>query len=404
MLISFISVTTVVEFAVEKYVSRNTNIESKSLNSSEVVTRLDRLHPTHKPNGIFPEITPVEIHASELLAGGIEYSLLVGVPIRSNKLTELFKRCSDLPFNGEKALIHLLDESDDEFGGVMKKDLNIIGEHLDARDDTVFIDGIKARIKSHQEAWRDLVGQRGMANALTKEWDTYGSPLNDAARIIIDIMKSQRELWPEKLQDVQVSKRMAIERFGTIVPQQREWVLMKEMSRFGQKQHDEQRRRIDYVDGIRIEVEEGENRWYLVGKTGTVSRNDESSFTFSQDKDVADIEVSDGRFLIRPQSKFLLPTLTWRNNEGKRNIVVPSKFTKSEMIVRAASHANIFEAYKINPDQMANSLMGIFAMHNILEFPKSKDFPPEFGPELAYLRRGAILESELVKNAEDSFY
>lgn len=365
-----------------------------------VTVELSKLHPSRRANSVFRENTPVEIHAVPL-SDGTEYSILIGKPIRSNDLSSILKSSSRLTYSGNIAATHFLNEEEEDLGGGLRSDLHILGELLNAPDDSVFLAELAGRLKSHDLAWSDLVNQKGLAQVLAREWDSYGRPMNDAAKQIIRIIGSDMTFWTEEQRNSKkgMNQRSLIERFGNLPPPMRNAVLEREMKRFGSSKRTEQRKRIEYIDGIDFEKEIKDQAWYLTGDNN-IRQETEDQYQVAHGQNPALIKFNGDRFDIFPYSAFLLPTVTWKNIGGGRKLVVPSQFEKEFMTIPIQNKPQVRFQYKIDKRQLSNPVVGLLALQYILDFPAYQDLTAEYVPQLAVMRQGEILQKDFFKNAE----
>lgn len=375
-----------------------------SQNGKFVRTELTRLHPGRRSNSIFEETTPVEIHASELNIHAREYSLLIGKPVRSKDLEKILRDSSELEYNAYIAINRFLDDEEDEFGSEVQTNLHLLGELLESPDDSGFLTELSGRLKTHEQAWKDVVSQRGFAVSLAQQIDLKNpdSELLDIARNVIDVMRKNPYLWTDRERSIgQTKNETLLDRFVKLTPIQRSAILEVEMERFEDK-NEEQRKRIRLTDGIQCEWDVDGKTWYLVGNRGDVEQVREHEYVVASGNSKAGIRMNQHNVDIFPQSAFLLPTLTWINDNGRRRLVVPSKFEKEYMTIPVQSKPNVRFQYKIDPRQMSNPMMGLVACQYILNFAAFKDSPPEDVPERAAMRSRIheILQSDLIRNAE----
>lgn len=367
---------------------------------TSILTRLDSFHRV-RANGVFRESTPLELLVHKL-PDGVEYSLLIGKPIRSDDLRDILQASSDLPYQKDIAVAHLGDSDEDEFGGGVKSNLRILGSLLEVTDDSDFVNSLPGRLKTHEQAWMDLVSKRGFAARLSEQMTAkaINPALLETAKRIVDIMRQHPELWTERERSEGQSKNETlIERFGKLTPQQRGSIMDEEMKRFDD-QVAEQKRRIDETDGIRFETEHEGSKWYFTGREGEVEKGEGDFITVKSGEKMAVIEQNKSGFSIYPRSGFLLPTLTWKKDEmGKRKLVVPSQFVKQEMEI-STNNENIVFRYKIDPRQLANPVVGLISLYYILDMPKSNDVAPEQMPEHAVMKKSEILQSNFIKTLE----
>jgi len=371
-----------------------------------VATRLDKLHPKRVPNSIFREGTPIEIYGHPV-EDGTEYSVLVGYPLRGNDISEMLKAASKLRYDGAEATSYLLNSEDNGFSGEVRPNLKVIGELLEAPDDTNFLKELASRIKPHDQAWMDLVNQRGFAAKLADQIgkEKPDPELFDIAKDVVAVMRSSPSLWTLNQRNEWQSKdETLIQRFASIPGPSRKAILDLEMEKYGDGITAEQKRRIDLTNGIRFEIRHNELDWYLTGRNGDVEeaqQDGETEFIITSGDNKATIKPTEDRFEIKPESKPYLPVISWLTDKnGRRRLVVPSKFQKEKMVITADNNRNVSFIYDIKPEQLSNPITGLMALQYILDFAPSDEFPPEQTPELAILRTEKIMQSDFIQNAE----
>ncbi len=71
------------------------------------------------------------------------------------------------------------------------------------------------------------------------------------------------------------------------------------------------------------------------------------------------------------------------------------------MKIPATNNRHVSFVYPIDPKQLENPIMGLFALQYLLDFQPYRDLPPEKSPELAVLRKSEIMQSYFIRNAEN---
>ncbi len=379
--------------------SEGQRLEAESEQSATTVLRT--LYESKRQNSLIRQLTPIEIHASKTNTG-FEYSMLIARPLRSNDLEAILLAGSTeekKDYSKNITIAYLDNDDEDEFGGGVKINLQVLGRLIDSPDDSLFLKNVSSRIRPHHNAWENFISNSTFGKRLVQERRNYNSPYFETAKTIINLMRINPEFQSYQQRMEGANNRMLLERFDKIPSPYRKWILDSEMKRYGDERKSEEKRRISMTDGIQFEIQKNGEDWYVIGNDLPLDKIDDETFYINNGKNQAVVKSTDEGFDIYPRSAYLLPTLTWKNENGKRKLVVPSKFKKDSLRFPTPDNKYVNYVYKIDERLLSNPIAGLVTLQYILDYQPDK-MPAHKVPEMSVIRKDEILASDLIKKAE----
>jgi len=281
-------------------------------------------------------------------ADGTTYSMVLGKPLKSADLKDLLAQG---PNSEEQAL---------------NVDLSLISDLLKIPDDTNFLFSIAAGLKTHDDAWKDLGDGRSYAKSLSEQLTgkVTNLTLYDSAKNILRLMREQPSLWTtEVIRTEGLSNDSLFNRFLKMPPPIRRRIMENDLQRF-EDVHEEQKRRILQTSGIRFEGRLRDEVWYLTGGEGNAEQTGDNIIEIKSDTFGAQVVLGNDGFKIYPrQDKFLIPVVTWKNVNGKREFQPPSsRIVKRDLVVYPRSNRIAQIVYQVKDWQVSNMAVGMLSM------------------------------------------